>query len=502
MRLTHTDRRLLEQLGLVAALYFILGLALASCAPARGPLASVPDAPATHTFVVEVHGRGERLEQAFGTLTPDSFPVVPCLNDGGRLICALNSQTGGATVQIDADGYRGVNFRIELPIGDYTWPSVIDLRPSVAPLARLKADGRRLITEEGRPFIWRGASAFRLVDYVADGNETAAIAFLDWMQARGFTVARVFSSLCQSWFDLCPADGQRALPRVLDLAQQRRIYLEVVAVTGSGGPGLATHDAVVAHVGAIGLICAHHPACGAVEVANEVSHSSQADWLPDALPQLVALIPPGVPVSSGSSCCGEPDEPPYLDHLALGSYLTPHTDRSRETWDRTRHLRELEALSAQTGKYVVDDEGIGAGEADSGSRSTNPHEFFARGVLSRLFGFGATWHCSACLHSTIPSQTEAIAADAFIAGTRIVPDDVTLQFENASWATSPVKTFQFGDFGEPNTAIRAYSGVNGDTGILVLLGITGNPSIEWQHGWRAGAVLAERPGVRVLEIQR
>mgnify|MGYP001610165767 CR=1 FL=1 len=386
------------------------------------------------------------------------------------------------------------------PIDDTVPPIVLD--PIRRPLPRLLTIGRRLVTDDSRPVVWRFSTGFRLLDYVADGNEPAAIAFLDWLQARGFNGARVLTTLCQSWFDLCPEDGQRALPRLLELAEERGLYLEVVALTGTKDQDKA---AMASQVRAIGLICASHPACAGTEIANESSHPTQSEALQDEsfVRTLVALIPNGVPVSSGSSCCGEPDEPPYPAHLTLGSYLTPHTDRSRDTWDRTRHLRELEALSADVGKYVVDDEPIGAGPVEQGGRrSSNPHEFFARGVLSRIFGVGATWHCEACLHSTIPSQIETEAADAFIAGTRIVPDDVTFTFKNASWADSPVKGFDFGDFGEPNTAVRAYSGVNGDTGVLALVGVTGNPAVEFQHGWRAGEVLADRPGIRVMAITR
>jgi len=367
-----------------------------------------------------------------------------------------------------------------------------------ASMKRLRVQGRQIVSEDGSPFVWRFATGFRLVDYVADGDEAAAVAFLDWAAKEGFTGVRVLSTLC-CWFDLAPADGQRALARLLALAQARGLYLEVV--------GLARRmdrAAMVSHVRAIGRICSTSPACAAIELANENGHPTQQGDLTDRgfLRKLKSLVPAGVPVSMGSNCCGQDDEHEWYPG---GDYITIHTDRSGDAWNRTSHLRELESLSARTGRFVVDDEPIGAGDVDQpGRRSTNPNEYFARGVLSRVFGVGATWHCEACLHATVPGPVQQASATAFIAGTRIVPDDVLLRFQNVGSVNSPVKAFKSltKSGGATNTAVGAFSGLGRSINILALIGVTGDPGVVHQNGWRTRRVLDERPGVRVLEIVR
>jgi hypothetical protein len=50
--------------------------------------------------------------------------------------------------------------------------------------------------------------------------------------------------------------------------------------------------------------------------------------------------------------------------------------------------------------------------------------------------------------------------------------------------------------------VRVYSGVAGPNGIAVALGLTGNPGIIWQNGWRQLSVVAELPGVKVFSISQ
>ena len=376
-------------------------------------------------------------------------------------------------------------------------------------LPRLQVVGRE-ITAGGQPFVWRGVTAFRLLDRVAAGQDhpdslagAQAVAFLDWARATGFNVVRVLGMLC-CWFELTPAEAQAALPRLLELANERTLYVEVTALAGTGPAGI-TEAQAEAHVAAIGQACVTATNC-VIELANENAHPSQQDYLRDEafLAKLRALVPPEVPMANGSNCCGEADEPPdYPDRLRRGNYLTVHVDRSRDTWHRTRHVRELERLSIDTGKYVVSDEPVGFGEPGTPNRSTDPHEAYAQGALSRIFSLGATLHLHAGLHATVPGPTQQAAAEAFLEGTQVIADDVRLMFKNAGWHDSPVRSFRFTEnFGDPNTAIRAYSGITGGTGVTVLVGVTGDPDVDWREPWLPVEVLADRPGVRVVEIRQ
>jgi hypothetical protein len=369
-------------------------------------------------------------------------------------------------------------------------------------LPRLRLQGRTLTTVDGQPFVWRVATAFRLVDYVADGNEAAAVRFLDWLRGEGFNGARVLSSLC-CWFDLSLSDGARALPRTLALAAERGIYLEVVALAGTR-EGQWTPEEIRQHVAAVGRSCAAASNCAAVEIANENAHPSQLDAIsdPGRLRALRAEIPAAVAVSMGSNCCGQSDAGVTYEG---GDYITIHPARGGTAWERTRDLRALAALSAETGLFVVDDEGIGAGPRDEeGRRSADAEEFFARGALSRVLGIGVTFHFSSGLQAAPPEGPEAAAAQAFIAGTRIVPDDVGLTVRDAGADGSPVAAFSGA------TAVFAGTGARN---VVVAIGVEPqspdqptnqltNFTLRLDPAWTVTRTIADRPGVRVVEVER
>src|SRR5829696_7289886 len=96
----------------------------------------------------------------------------------------------------------------------------------------LKVSGTRLVRPDSSTFHWRGISAFRLLEFVAHGRESEADAYLRWAAAKKLTVVRVFA-MADGIFDLPPADGQRALPRLLEMAQRHGLYVEVVVFTGT-----------------------------------------------------------------------------------------------------------------------------------------------------------------------------------------------------------------------------------------------------------------------------
>ena len=118
-------------------------------------------------------------------------------------------------------------------------------------------------------------------------------------------------------FKPSPAEGQRALPRLLELAQSRGLYVEVVALVDT----TTIHVDPPGHIKAIGEICARYPNA-LLEIANEPVHPTQAKRLHDAtyLKTLLALVPAGVPVSLGSVENG--------DGFAAGTYVTWHAPRA------------------------------------------------------------------------------------------------------------------------------------------------------------------------------
>ena len=66
-----------------------------------------------------------------------------------------------------------------------------------------------------------------------------------------------------------PAAGQRALPRLLDLAAARGLYVEAVALAGTGeDEARLTRDQMRRHVKAVGAACAAAENC-VVALAND-----------------------------------------------------------------------------------------------------------------------------------------------------------------------------------------------------------------------------------------
>jgi hypothetical protein len=356
---------------------------------------------------------------------------------------------------------------------------------------------------DGQPFVWRGVTAFSIVKQVAEGREADAEEMLAWAARTGFNIVRALAMIDWDPKWLTPAAGASALPRVLDLAAKHGLYVQVVAFAGTrrlleGEP----QSVWEAHAARLGQLCAAASSCAAVELANENYHHSQDSRLADVafLKALRARIPAEVPVSCGAGFRDDADNYPNC-----GEFITIHLGRGHDdTWNLVRHKRKMELVSAATGKFVVDNEPIGAGERDEpGRRIAAPEPFFALAALGRVLGVGSNFHFEDGLDSTPPGPTQQEAAEAFIAGSRVVSDSTTLMFKNAGWNDSPVRAFRFAErWGVPNAAIRAYSGIDETKGIIVLLGVSGTPAVELQPGWRVAGVLADKPGVRVLEIRR
>src|SRR5689334_16161032 len=92
----------------------------------------------------------------------------------------------------------------------------------------IRVDGTRFVDAEGRPFAWRGITAFRLVEKVASGRGAESDSYLEWCRAHGVTIVRVFA-MAKNAFALAPAKGAAALPKLLAIAARHDVRVEVVA---------------------------------------------------------------------------------------------------------------------------------------------------------------------------------------------------------------------------------------------------------------------------------
>lgn len=268
----------------------------------------------------------------------------------------------------------------------------------------LKVSGTRFLTADGSRFAWRGITAFRLVEFVARGREGEADAYLKWAASKELNVVRVLV-MADGLFKLSPADGVRALPRLLEIARRHGMYVEVVALADTAAirvdPG--------AHVKAVGAICAAHPNA-LLEIANEPGHPTQAGPLHDAgyVAALARAVPAAVPVALGSV--------EYGDGFGAGRYVTWHAPRSgRGGWPA--QIARGGALVRKFRKPVINDEPIGAADAAvEGRRDNDPARFREGGAASRRAGLGATFHYEGGLQAKRPTKIEAACLDAWLRG--------------------------------------------------------------------------------------
>lgn len=272
------------------------------------------------------------------------------------------------------------------------------------PTGHLRVSGTQFITPDGSRFEWRGITAFRLVELVAHGREADADAYLKWAAAKQLTLVRVLV-MADALFKLSPADGVRALPRLLEIASRHGLYVEAVALADTA----AIRVDIPAHVRAVAEICAGHRNA-ILEIANEPAHPTQARVLHDPafLQQLARLLPDGAPVSLGSIEAN--------DGYGAGDYVTWHAPRGG---DHVRNLRRGSELIRRFEKPVVSDEPIGAADvAIPGRRDNSPDRFRAAAMATREAGMGATFHYESGLQAKLPSAVELKCLDAWMSGLR------------------------------------------------------------------------------------
>jgi hypothetical protein len=370
------------------------------------------------------------------------------------------------------------------PAGQSGHPATADVRSASGTTpSRLRVAGGEFIGPDGRPFAWRGVTAFALVEQVAHGREVDARRFLRWARDTGFTIVRVLT-MESFLYRLEPADGIRSLPKVLELAGQHGLAVEVVALSDTADfPKLD----LAGHVAAVGRTVAAYPHA-VVELANEPYHPGQRRGLDDArlLGRLRSVVAPEVAVAFGAHASDESDA--YRD----GDFVTVHLSRAPPQWTQVERVGVLGALARRTGKPVVNDEPVGAGEKlEPGRRWVASEAFFALGLMNRLYSVGGTFHFDDGLHARVPGPNQQAAARAFVEGMRLLPDGirpVPVRDEG------PVASF------DPKTVRSVHAAGAGDRVWVAALGVSGEPRIGWRAGWRVVRVTADRPGVRVWEL--
>ena len=214
----------------------------------------------------------------------------------------------------------------------------------------------------------------------------------------------------------------------------------------------------------------------------------------ELLRSLRARLPRTVPVSLGSLHGAGP----LSNRFPGGDYLTAHLYRGGNAWEQLGRIPGFARLAEQTGRPVVSDEPIGAGErVDPGRRLVDPAVFFAMGLLGRMAGVGSTFHCEDCLQARVPGPTQTACARAFVEGSLAVPDAEGASLVAAGSGGGPLSVEQV-----PGAAGVYVASISGGRWHLVLaLGLRPGAAIPWRQRWSA-TVVAERPGVRVYRARQ
>jgi hypothetical protein len=296
-------------------------------------------------------------------------------------------------------------------------PAAASSAESTVGLPRLTVQGTSF-QQSGKPFQWRGISAFRLLEQVAHGKSSDAEAFLTWASSQKLTVVRLLA-MAHHLFQLHPDEGRAALPRLLEMAAAHGLYVEIVALADTEAISVDFE----AHIKAIGEIASKYPNA-LVEIANEPGHQTQHAGLHRAerAAKLASLIPEPVPVALGSVEYGE--------GFAGGDYVTTHLprDAGEDGWGHVRALASGADLIARWQKPVISDEPIGAAaKYVRGRRDNDPARFRAAALLTRLTGIGATFHYEGGLQATIPAAAELACFNAWNEAWTLLPEGLEQQ---------------------------------------------------------------------------
>jgi hypothetical protein len=345
-------------------------------------------------------------------------------------------------------------------------------RASSPATPRLTPCGTALCRPDKSRFDWRGVTAFALAAHIADGRDDDARRFVRWASDHGFTVLRVLA-MNHGWLELPPEQGRDALPRLFAIARESGLYVQVVALAGTGLPRFSSRTFLRDQVEAIGALCAAADNC-IMELANEPYHPSQADLDdPATMKALAGLVPNEVPVAWGAAA------EHTSDALAGGTFVVAHLARDGGRWPRVARRAEVARLARRLGKFVVDNEPIGAAEhGEPSRREDEPEAFFAQAALSAVLGLGTTFHCDDCLHARVPGPTQKRSAEAFARGARFVASAGPLRWLDDRDDGWPVER------SGPDASPQVFVATSERTAVVLTLGPGAGDGLQWRSGWK------------------
>ena len=336
-------------------------------------------------------------------------------------------------------------------------------------ITRLHVDGPFFRNEANVRWNWQGMTGFSLAYDLAEDAQGSVERFLDFAAVHRVTLVRVLTTAV-NLFDLPPLLGRVMAERVLRLAHQRGLYVELVGLADTALRTFDHHE----HLARLGELAARHPNC-LIEVANEPNHPTQESRVADPvyLAELAQQIPTSVLHSLGASHGADDENRIYW----IGDYATVHGER-KGGWDSVRHTREMQAIrdDVEYRMPVVNDEP---------DRNLSPDQHLGMALLTSLYSLGDTFHYAGGLRGQIPSGDELTAFQARQRGWAALPphwfgsycNNSTVSCHGAieSWDTAQI--------------VRLYGALDGDAGYVVGLGVQSDASIRWN--WRRELLVNE-----------
>ena len=285
--------------------------------------------------------------------------------------------------------------------------------PAPATCGRLSVRGTDIVCRDGTRFRWNGVTAFALLEQIAHGRRADADAYLRWARATGFNLVRVLA-MAEVLFKLTPEEGRRFMPTLFSMADERGLYVEIVALADTARYGMGP-AALSEQVSAVGELAARHPNA-VVQIANEHYHPTQSRELhdPGAFRALARLVPSTVLYTASAAAEDTATEP-------QGAFITRHLSRSGSPARMIERVQSLGDLARATGRPVVNGEPIGAGERDEPGRRLADPAFF-RDLAKRTSAAGlagGTFHCEDGLYARVPGPVQQACARAWAEGASV-----------------------------------------------------------------------------------
>lgn len=392
----------------VAVLVGLFLLTLYGCATH-----SAPQSPAPLAIDVTVQSTfGKALGGAH--VWSQLHPTLKKETDGnGHAMLLVERFASG--VCVEAEGYHspGIASQKEtcVPIAKSVRLVLEPFDPPYVPPQRLTTDRQIFRTADGKPFRWKGVSAFRLLDRFANGEDITP--FLNAYQ--GYNLLRVWAYVegaawgGRDWPTPPSPEKTRAF---LAFVGAKGWYVELTLLTDDKPARMAWAKAFVPQ-----LVSGGCPANLLLEAGNEPRTHKAIDTA--ALRS--TLQSSGCQYASGD----------YEDSTkAYGTYLVTHTKRDSE-WPRRAH----DCLDFYKGGGpnkptdpahpvpCIGDEPGKPADMTGGDKADDTRAYF--GTLS-LLGGGGTWHCESCKYGDLPTAEERMLALAALEGLNAYPADAPL----------------------------------------------------------------------------